>query len=555
MKRFVSKKIYKVSYIQLFIFIITILFISCFSVVEASILEKGVNIAVGSASGNLSRYITLYIGFSVVYAASIYLQGIYSSKLIQGVVYDLQNKIYVQVMKMPIEKSERYSEGDYLTLITDDSENTACYLFQGVIPIVGEIIRVVVGFLYLLRTSLLIAFIFALVTIILFLVVRYYSRKVKQTSLSLQEIEGENRNFLLENKRNQEIIRVFNAFETRNIIFERLFNDKSEKKLENAIDNGKSSFFSNLLINLSTIFVVFIGFYLVTIGLINMGNLVGVYVIIGESILYPLLRIPDKIIENSKRKASLIRVNTVLNLPSEIPTKVEPVLNNKQNEDVHFLKLVGSHISFSYDKTIFILTDCNFHLATGEIVSLVGESGCGKTTLISIILSLRKYDSGELYLEKSGENGRVTGNCLRDYFSYVPQENALFSGLTVMENLELGNSNLSTLEMQEICKELNLYDKIQALELQYDTVVDANIPFSIGQLQRLSIARAILSHKPFLILDEPFSALDKNNIKGLQTILTKLSATTGILIVSHQEASIEISGRTYFMNRGVLYEK
>jgi ABC-type multidrug transport system fused ATPase/permease subunit len=392
-------------------------------------------------------------------------------------------------------------------------------------------------------------------TITLFLVVRYYSNKVGKTSFLLQDIEGKNRNFLLENKKNQEIIRVFNAFETRNIIFKRLFNDKSEKKIENAINNGKSSCFSNLLINFSTVLVVFIGFYLTTIDLIDMGSLVGIYAVIGESILYPLLRIPDKIIENSKRKACLIRINTFMNLPYETSINVERVLNNMVNEDGHFLKLIGNNINFSYDKTNAVLRDCNFQLSTGEIVSLVGESGGGKTTLLSIILSLRNSDSGEVYLYANGKNEKEIGNSLRDYFSYVPQENALFPGLTLKENLGLGNPNLSILEMEKICKELSLHDKIETLELQYDTIIDANIPFSIGQLQRLSIARAILSHKPFIILDEPFSALDERNISILQNILTKLSKTTGILIVSHQEASIEISGRIYNMNGGGLHEK
>lgn len=167
----ISKKIYNVSHIQFLIFLITLLFNSCFAVVEASVLEKGVNIAVGSVSGNLSRYIALYIGLTIVYAISIYLQGIYSSKLTRGVVRDLQNKIYEQVIKMPIEESERYSEGDYLTLVTEDSENTSDYLFQGVIPIAGEILRIVVGFFYLLRTSIFIASIFSVLTIMLLLVV------------------------------------------------------------------------------------------------------------------------------------------------------------------------------------------------------------------------------------------------------------------------------------------------------------------------------------------------------------------------------------------------
>lgn len=562
MKILLNKKIYNVSLFQLFIFLIILIFNSCFSVIQASVLEKGVNIAIGSNHDNLISCISLYIVLTIVYSIFIYLQGIFSSKLGRRVVCDLQNKTYEKVVKIPIEKSEKYSEGDYLTLIIDDSENTSAYLFQGIIPITSEIIRIMVGFFYLLKTSMLIASIFAILTIILLLITRYYSNKVRKTSSSLQIIEGENRNFLFEHKQNQEIIRVFNAFETRNIIFEKLFNHKYEKKITNALDAGKLNCFSNLIINFSTIFIVFIGFYLSTLNLISIGSLVGIYTIIGESILYPLLRLPDKLIENSKRKASLIRINNFLNLEHELEHEIsiisKSVLNNVKKTENYLFKIIGNKVSFSYDKTNFILTECNFELSLGEIVSLVGESGSGKTTLISLILSLRNYDNGELYLDihdKHEEITKLKGNSLRDYFSYAPQENTLLPGFTLKENLMLGNLSISTVDIVKLCKQLNLHDKIQTLELQYDTIIDENIQFSIGQLQRLSIARAILSNKPFIILDEPFSALDKKNIENLQIILKELSKTTGILIVSHQEASLEISDRIYFMNGGGLYEK
>ncbi|WP_234117396.1 ABC transporter ATP-binding protein [Clostridium hydrogenum] len=539
---------YKVSYIKLTILIIALLFDSCFSVIEASVLEKAVNIAVGSVAGELLPYIVLYISISAVYAINIYLKGVYTSKLSQGVVYDLQNKIYEKIMRVSIKESDRYSEGDYLTLITEDSENASDYVFQGIIPIVGEIIRIIVGFIYLIRASFLITVIFSFFTSILFFVVQYYSKKIKQTSLFIQKIEGQNKNFLLENKRNQEIIRIFNAFEIRNIFFKKLFDSKSEKKMKNAINNGKSSFFSTSIINLSNILVIFVGFYLVTINLMNIGKLTGLYTVIGESILYPLLRLPNKVVENSQRKASVTRINTILNLKSE----TEEVLDRDTNKKKKSLKLIGKNISFSYDKDNAVLTNCDFKLATGEIISLVGESGCGKTTLISIILLLRKYDYGELYLKEDEQIVKIA----RDYFAYVPQENALFPGLTVMENLKFGNDlEVPIYEIQKICKELNLHDRIQALELKYDTVVDTNLQFSVGELQRFSIARAILRYKPFLILDEPFSALDENNIKLVQKVLTQLSKNTGIIIVSHKEASMEISNRTYFMDGGCLYEK
>ncbi|MEG1142628.1 MAG: ABC transporter transmembrane domain-containing protein, partial [Clostridia bacterium] len=341
MKILLNKKIYNVPLFQLFIFLIILIFNSCFSVIQASVLEKGVNIAIGSNRDDLISCISLYIGLTIVYSIFIYLQGIFSSKLGRRVVCDLQNKTYEKVVKIPVEKSEKYSEGDYLTLITDDSENTSAYLFQGIIPIISEIIRIMIGFFYLLRTSMLIASIFAILTIILLLITRYYSNKVRKISSSLQIIEGENRNFLFETKQNQEIIRVFNAFKTRNTIFKKLFNHKCEKKMENALYTSKLNCFSNLIINLSTIFIVFIGFYLSTINLISIGSLVGIYTVIGESILYPLLRLPDKLIENSKRKASLIRINNFLNLEHEISIISKSFLDNVEKKENYLFEIIG----------------------------------------------------------------------------------------------------------------------------------------------------------------------------------------------------------------------
>ena len=209
------------------------------------------------------------------------------------------------------------------------------------------------------------------------------------------------------------------------------------------------------------------------------------------------------------------------------------------------------NVSFSYDGREKVLEDVSFHIEPGEHVAIVGPSGVGKTTLVSLILRFYKPSSGEIYLDGRPASDYEVGS-LRKRIGYVSQRPLLLSG-TIIENIRYGNPEASYEQVVSGAEGANIHQFITSLPDGYDTKIGENgINLSEGQKQRLSIARALVKEPDILVLDDPAAALDSLTEESLFNSLSAIVRHKTLFVVAHRLSTIRESNRILLLNENSL---
>lgn len=211
------------------------------------------------------------------------------------------------------------------------------------------------------------------------------------------------------------------------------------------------------------------------------------------------------------------------------------------------------NLDFRYGTRALTLTDMNLHINSGERVAFVGESGSGKTTLAKLLLQYYQQEKGDIYISDNNVKD-IQLDTLREKIAYVHQETFLFSG-SIMENLMLGNPNLTMDEVVEACKQAQAHDFICGMPLRYESRLEENgSNLSGGQRQRLSIARALLKKPDILILDEATSNLDTVTEKALQQTIDAIGNQMMVILIAHRLSTIKSCNRIFVFEKGHIVE-
>lgn len=211
------------------------------------------------------------------------------------------------------------------------------------------------------------------------------------------------------------------------------------------------------------------------------------------------------------------------------------------------------NISFSYEKERPILKDVSFHIPKGQFVSLVGESGCGKSTIASLILGRNRQYQGKILLGGM-DLKNIKEKSLMEHITLVRHNSYLFKG-TVEENLLMGNSNATQEQMIEVLKKVNLWEFLNGQEGLWTKLAEKGSNFSGGQCQRLCIARALLHNTEIYIFDEAASNIDVESEEIIMDVIRQLAETKTVLLISHRLANVKKSHCIYVLSEGKIVEK
>ena len=359
---------------------------------------------------------------------------------------------------------------------------------------------------------------------------RFLSKKYKYLHKEVQKTEGQARSFLQESFANIVVIKTF--------ISELPILKKLNEYMNLNYKTKLKRSYASTSISISLLLFFQFGYYAILIwgagaiskNIITYGTLTAFLQLVGQ-VRAPLQNISGIMPQYYAAMASAERLMEL----EKIETERKPLNNDKLDHiKKNFNKISVNNLAFSYDDEI-ILKNCSFELERGKITAITGESGSGKSTLFKIMLGLYAPLGGNITFD----NGTVVDSTTRGMFAYVPQGNMILSG-TIRENLTLCNPDVSEEEIINATKAASIYDFIISLPDGFDTILsERGAGLSEGQVQRISIARALLFNAPIILFDEATSALDEATETELLSNIKALPDKT-VFFITHRNTSISV---------------
>ena len=460
----------------------------------------------------------------------------------------LREDVFNKINKVPLKYIDSHSHGDIMSRIINDIDQISTGLLQGFSQLFTGIITILGTLGIMIAINFKIALVVVLMTPLSILVGGFIAKSSKAMFTEQSKIRGEITGYTQEMIGNQKLVKAF-SYENNS---EEKFQEINSRLYTSGV---KSQFFSSLT-NPCTRFVN--GIVYATVGIISAISAINGNISIGKISSFlnyanqytkPFNEISSVITELQSALASAERVFEVLDEENE-PLDKENAINLKEcNGNIEI-----KDVSFSYNPDVKLIENFNLSVKKGEKIAIVGPTGCGKTTLINLLMRFYNINSGEIFI--SGYNiNDITRKSSRAMFAMVLQETWLYSG-TRKENIAYGKPNATDKEMIEAAKMAHAHEFITRLPNGYDTKIsgDGN-NISQGQKQLLCIARIMLTKPPMLILDEATSSIDTRTEIFIQNAFNKMMEGRTSFIVAHRLSTIKEADLILVMNKGHIIEQ
>lgn len=483
-----------------------------------------------------------------------YLGSVAINKASFRTIRDLRRAAFDKLNNVPLSFIDGNSHGDLMSRVGSDIDQISDGLIQGFSQLFSGVVTILGTLAFMLYYNWAIALVVVILTP-MSLFVAYFIAKGCHDMFAMQaKKRGELSGLVTEMLSNQKIVKLF-GYETR---AESRF-DVINKDIK---IYGQNAAFYSAMVNPSTRFVnnvvyvavCMLGAYLVIRGNGILGT--GVFTVGGLSCVLsyanqyakPFNEITGVVTELQTATAAANRVFELLETPSQPSDDGLPDLENAEGN------IEIDDVYFSYVKSRPLIEGFSLSVKSGQRIAIVGPTGCGKTTLINLLMRFYEPDSGTIKVENRNVTA-FTRRSLRLNFGMVLQDTWLKKG-TVRENIAYGKPDASDEEIIAAAKAAHIHNFIMRLENGYDTVLDddgGNI--SQGQKQLLCIARVMLTHPPMLILDEATSSIDTRTELKIQQAFDKLMQNKTSFIVAHRLSTIKNADLILVMNNGNVIEK
>ena len=488
------------------------------------------------------------IVYAIVTVLEILLGSIYS--LISVVItekyaFQIRQKVYRGVLDTCWSSISKYHSGDVMTRLTSDINIVASGVSGLISNIIVLLTQLILAFCTLFYFDKWLAVLTLTIAPITAIISIWLGKKLRFLQVKVQETEAKYRSFMQESVANQLIIKAFNNQDYSEKTLENLRNNRLHwilrKNKMNVIASGTMSFAYTL------VYVIAFGWGAIRLSLkeITYGTMSVFLSLVGQ--------IQDPLVELSKQLPQIITIlasaGRIVELEElEKDVYIEDGLNCPSKVDVKV-----ENIEFSYDNGMEkVFDNACLDIKSGEFVAILGESGVGKTTLIRLIMGFMNTNNGQIKFEDENNSSEIVNGHVREYMSYVPQGNTLFSG-TIRENIRMGKTDATDEEIDEAVKAAYVDTFIDNLPNGLDTVLgEKGHGVSEGQAQRIAIARALIKKAPLLILDEATSSLDEmTELKVLESI-GQLSPRPTCILITHRRSVLKICDREIKINNGKI---
>ncbi|MBF4466149.1 ABC transporter ATP-binding protein [Flavobacterium sp. LC2016-12] len=510
--------------------------------------QQASQVIIDSYRQDLIHNVLLIIATTIVAGFLTFLMRQTLIVMSRHIEFDLKNEVFKQYENLSQNFYKQNRTGDLMNRISEDVSKVRMYVGPAVMYTINTFIRFAIVIIYMYNVSPLLTLYTILPLPILSYCIFKLSSEINKRSTTFQQYLSKVSSF------SQEIfsgIRVIKAYSLENQHQNNMvaLADESKKK---SLDLAKvQSLFGPLmiaLIGISNLVVIYFGGVMYINGTIPNIGTIAEFILYVNMLTWPVASLGWVSSMVQEAEASQKRLNEFLKIEPEIKN------NNENSSDIQG-SIAFENVSYTYEDTnIEALKNVTFTVKKGETLAILGKTGSGKSTILSLISRLYDVTEGRITIDQN-EISTLNLNDLRNNIGIVPQDAFLFSD-TIKNNIKFGNQNATDEEVMEAAKSAVVHDNIIAFNKQYDTVLgERGITLSGGQKQRVSIARAIIKNPAILLFDDCLSAVDTETEETILNNLFEICKDKTTIIVSHRVSSAKNADKIIILEDGKIIQQ
>lgn len=512
----------------------------------ASIASKYlIDAVVNHSNETIVTAVALVIGLAVFQIVINAISSLVASRVGTRVSNEIRSEIYDAITVVNWESINKYHSGDLINRLEGDVNSVSGSVISFLPGVLTKLLQFFGCLAIVLYYDATLAFLALMSAPVLFFSSRFMTKMMRKYNLESRQMNGKVLSFSEESVQNIQTVKAFGLTKEYSKKFKELLTSYRNMRLA----HDKFTILTTLVLSFIGLVVAYScygwGVYRLWSGAITFGTMT-LFLQLSGSLTSSFSAIVSTIPSVISVATAAGRIKEITELPKENfedSEKVNAVFQKAKSDGV---SVVAENVTYCYaDGDRNILNKISFFAHPGETIAFVGPSGEGKTTILRLLLGLVEKSEGVLKLNVPDGDTIDVSPSTRQFCSYVPQENAIFTG-TIAENLRIVNQNATDEEIKGALKIADALDFVEALPLGIETMVgERGVNFSEGQVQRLSIARAVLCNAPLLIMDEATSALDSETEEKVLKALMESDGKRTCIITTHRPSMLKYCNRIY----------
>ncbi|HEY6333252.1 MAG TPA: ABC transporter ATP-binding protein [Blastocatellia bacterium] len=485
---------------------------------------------------------------AVIGAISSYVENYLTTSVGQWIMHDLRRTLYHHVQRLSISYHENHKTGDLISRVTGDIDAIQTFISSALLGMLVDVLTLVgmVGIMFYMNWG------FTLIALsvapVLFISVYLFTRRIKQAAREVRKKEGQIVSTVAEVVSSMRVVKAFSREDYEEHRLEKESMESVEAALHARAMKALLSPTVEIIVAAGTCLVVWYGGRLALSGGLSAGALVVFLLYLGK--MYKPMRDLSKQTDTvSKAAVGWERVKEVLQTELQVRDLPGARQAPRLTGNIEF-----RNVCFGYDSGRTVLKDLSFNIAPGTVAALVGPTGAGKSTIISLLPRFYDPQSGRVNIDDFDVR-RLKLQSLRQQFSFVLQETTLFHA-PIWQNIAYGKPEAKYGEIMRAAKLANAHEFIDRLPDGYNTIVgERGMTLSGGERQRIAIARAIIRDSPILIMDEPSSGLDAASEEIVFEALGRLMEGRTSIVIAHRLATVRNADVIFVIKEGMIHEQ
>jgi ABC-type multidrug transport system fused ATPase/permease subunit len=485
---------------------------------------------------------------ALIGATMSYIANYFTTSVGQWVANDLRIKTYHHLQQLSLQYYDTHETGTLLSTVTADVQTIQGFASSATLGIIVDMFTIIAMLIVMLWLNWDFTLIAVAITPFMLLLVSRFKKTVKKATHQVRKEQSKIVEVVEQGLQSMRVTKAFGRQELAEAQLAEVSQATVNASLKARRIKALLSPIVAVTVSLCTAFVLYRGSSLILAGVMTAGGLT-VFLSYLSKFFKPVQDLATMTNTIAQAAVGVDRIRAILDADTVIPQRAEARDPQTLRGEIEF-----QNVAFSYNDEAKVLTDVSFSIKAGQMVGVVGPTGCGKSTIVSLIP--RFYDP-------TGGSVKIDGVDLRDYkflalrdqIGYVLQETILFAG-SVRDNIAYGRKDVTEAQILEAAKLANADEFIQRMPHGYDTMVgERGDTLSGGQRQRIGIARAIVRNNPILILDEPTAALDTESEQLVMEALERLMKGRTVITIAHRLSTIRDADKIVVLKGGVVAEQ